>query len=62
MNNEETERVDRITVKIDQITEKVNKLADAQLKYEARAGRLEESFLILVQLAQNIGEGRRGMS
>jgi methyl-accepting chemotaxis protein len=50
------ERVDRIAEKVDRIAEKVDRLADAQLKYEARTGRLEESFLILVQLAQSTDE------
>ena len=64
MNNEETERTMQFilqqqaqsTVKVDQIAEKVDKLADAQLKHEARTGRLEESYLILVQLAQSTDE------
>ena len=58
-----SERLDGITIKVDQLTdrvqqisEKVDKLAGAQLKYEARAGRLEESFLILVKLAQSADE------
>jgi ABC-type transporter Mla subunit MlaD len=50
------ERDDQIAVKVDRITEKVDKLADAQMKYEDRTGRLEESFLILVQLAQSTDE------
>ena len=46
-------KVDELAEKVDGLAEKVDKLADAQLKYEARTSRLEESFLILVQLAQS---------
>jgi hypothetical protein len=46
-----TVKVDQIAEKVDALTGKVDKLADAQLKYEERTGRLEESFLILVKLA-----------
>ena len=50
-----TVKVDRIAEKVDGIAEKVDKLADSQLKYEARTGRLEESFIILVKLAPQHG-------
>jgi chromosome segregation ATPase len=71
MNNEEIERtmrfilehqaqstvkVDRLAEKVDALAENTNRLANAQLKYEARTGRLEESFLILVQLARSTDE------
>ena len=58
-----TEKVDGIAEKVYALAEnvygiadKVDKLADAQLKYEARTGRLEESFIILVKLAQSTDE------
>ena len=50
------ENVDRLEKNVDKLVENVDKLANAQLKYEARTGRLEESFLILVQLAQSTDE------
>ncbi|MGB7923336.1 MAG: hypothetical protein WCF57_08830 [Pyrinomonadaceae bacterium] len=64
MTNEEMERMVQFileqqaqsTVKVDRITEKIDKLAAAQLRYDARTARLEESFLILVQLAQSTDE------
>lgn len=50
------EKVDGIAEKVDGLAGNVNKLADAQLKYEMRTGRLEESFIILVKLAQSTDE------
>jgi uncharacterized protein YoxC len=50
------ENVDRLAEKVDLLAVNTNKLANAQLKYEVRTGRLEESFLILVQLAQSTDE------
>jgi archaellum component FlaC len=57
-----TAKVEEITEKEDRVTEKVDKLTDAQLKYEERTGRLEESFLILVKLARSTDERTDGFS
>ena len=52
-----TEKVDKLAEKIDKLAENSDKLAEAQIVYERRTTRLEESFQMLVQLAANV-DGR----
>jgi|GEM_PF-1958134 len=51
------ERLDSIGERLESIGEKVDKIAEAQVAYERRTSRLEESFLVLVQLSANM-DGR----
>jgi len=46
-----------LTINLDKLGEKVDKIAEAQAAYEKRTSRLEDSFQVLVQLAENM-DGR----
>jgi uncharacterized phage infection (PIP) family protein YhgE len=52
-----TVNLDKLGEKVEKIAEKVEKIAEAQVAYERRTSRLEESFQVLVQLAANM-DGR----
>jgi prefoldin subunit 5 len=51
------ERIDKLGETVDMLATQVDKIAEAQIAHEKRTSRLEESFLILVQLAGNM-DGR----
>lgn len=51
-----TIKLDSLSEKVDKLAGKVDKLADAQVRHEARTSQLEDSFLILVQLATSSDE------
>jgi predicted nucleic acid-binding Zn-ribbon protein len=46
----------QLTVNLDRLSEKVDKLTEVQAQNESRTKQLEESFLVLVQLATNMDE------
>ncbi|HYY56811.1 MAG TPA: hypothetical protein VE842_05720 [Pyrinomonadaceae bacterium] len=52
-----TINIDKLAEKVDKLAEKADKLAEAQVAYERRTTRLEESFQMLVRLAANV-DGR----
>jgi chromosome segregation ATPase len=52
-----TINMDKFGERLDSLGEKVDKIAEAQVAYERRTSRLEESFQVLVQVAANM-DGR----